>query len=488
MRSRLGDERGVALVMALGVLIVLTIATLAMLTYTTDNSRNARYQEGRVSAASLAEAGVAEAMAVLSNPSNNALSPTLLPSRTSNYNGGTVTWSGVLDQQNSRWTITSTGQVANPSGAPNIRKTLHVTVGVTPTLSQTLNNQAWNYIYAFKPNDGDASTCEMTINNSVSVRTPLYVDGDLCVEQTAGLAQGEHGTTLVVGGRLTLSNKNQNSIGTSAAPITAVYVGNGCLLGNQAVHTPCSSTDNVFASTIGTSPPSPISPPTADWDGWYAAASPGPNFPCVAGSSSGTTPTFESAGSTTRNNSVTPAWNLTPDASYTCWTSGGQIAWNATTKVLTVNGTVFIDGSAYIQNGAVNQYDGQGTLYLSGTWLLKNSKLCAILTSAGTACDTTNWNPNTKALIIVANGNADNGLPTGDSVQLVSAYFQGGVYGTNTIELDTTSQVDGPMVGNVVILGQSVNTSFPFISFVPTGTPGNPIVYAQPMAPTGYDG
>ena len=38
------------------------------------------------------------------------------------------------------------------------------------------------------------------------------------------------------------------------------------------------------------------------------------------------------------------------------------------------------------------------------------------------------------------------------------------------------------------MLGQSVNTNFPFINFVPAGTPGNPIVYAQPLAPTGYVG
>jgi hypothetical protein len=29
------------------------------------------------------------------------------------------------------------------------------------------------------------------------------------------------------------------------------------------------------------------------------------------------------------------------------------------------------------QNGAVNTYAGQGSLYLSGTLLVKNSKLCA---------------------------------------------------------------------------------------------------------------
>jgi hypothetical protein len=287
---------------------------------------------------------------------------------------------------------------------------------------------------------------------------------------------------------VTLANGNQNNIGTSGAKITAAYIGNGCKLQNNAVHSPCSSADNVFATTIGTNPPAPVDPPTADWDGWYNAASPGPKFGCVAAksSASSTWPTFDN--NTIRNNSVTPAWNLTPSTAYDCWTDGGELKWNPTTRVLTVTGTTFIDGSAYVQNGSVNSYSGEGSLYLSGTFLLKNSKLCAIVNSGGTACDTANWDPNAKALIIVANGNADNGLPSGDSVQLVSSYFQGGIYATNNIDFDTTSNIDGPLVGNIVILGQSVDTSFPFITFVPTGTPGNPVVYAQPLPPTSYDG
>jgi Tfp pilus assembly protein PilX len=486
MRRRLHDEQGIALIMALGVLIVISIAVIAMIEYSGSDTRTQRYIGARASSSDLAEAGINNAMSVLSNTSNNALNTNLLPSTTTSYSNGSVTWSGTLNTQTSTWTITSTGNVKNPSGATTVHRTLTANVVVTPTLGQTLNNQAWNYIYSFKPNDGKSTTCEMTITNSVNVATPLYVAGDLCIQQTAQVSQGAHGTTLVVGGRVTLSNKNQNFVGASGAPITAAYIGNGCILGNNSAHSPCTSADNVFASTIGTNPPASVSPPTVNWTGWYQASSPGPDFPCIAAKSSGTTPTFDS--DTTWNDSVPTAWNLTPSTSYDCWTDGGELAWDATNKILTVNGTVFIDGSAYIQNGAYNQYNGEGTLYLSGTFLLKNSYLCAILNAAKNGCDTTNWNPNTKTLIIVANGNADNGLPSGDSIQLVSAYFQGGLYATNTIDLGTTSNVDGPMVGNVVSLGQSVNTTFPFINFVPVGTPGNPIVYAQPLAPTGYDG
>src|SRR5207244_6517260 len=52
-----------------------------------------------------------------------------------------------------------------------------------------------------------------------------------------------------------------------------------------------------------------------------------------------------------------------------------DLSWDATARVLTVNGTVFIDGSAKVANGLVNSYKGVGSLYLSGTLLLKGSKL-----------------------------------------------------------------------------------------------------------------
>jgi hypothetical protein len=43
--------------------------------------------------------------------------------------------------------------------------------------------------------------------------------------------------------------------------------------------------------------------------------------------------------------------------------SSGEIAWNNTTKTLTVSGTIYIDGSAKISNGSLNSYNGMGTIY-----------------------------------------------------------------------------------------------------------------------------
>jgi len=81
---------------------------------------------------------------------------------------------------------------------------------------------------------------------------------------------------------------------------------------------------------------------------------------------------------------------------------------------------------------------------------------------------------------------ADNRLKI--SVQLVSAYAQGAIYATNAIDLGTTSQFDGPLDGQTVMLGQSTSSYFPGFSFVPAGMPGNPEVYAQPQPPQLYAG
>ena len=93
----------------------------------------------------------------------------------------------------------------------------------------------------------------------------------------------------------------------------------------------------------------------------------------------------------------------------------------------------------------------------------------------------------------VVNGNGSGGSPqsqvsSGDSVQLVSAYAQGAIYATNAIDLGTTSQFDGPLDGQTVMLGQSTSSYFPGFSFVPAGMPGNPEVYAQPQPPQLYAG
>jgi hypothetical protein len=75
-----------------------------------------------------------------------------------------------------------------------------------------------------------------------------------------------------------------------------------------------------------------------------------------------------------------------------------------------------------------------------------------------------------------------------NSAQLVSATFQGAIFGTADVETDTTASIDGPVVGSTVKLGQSVSTSFPTISVVPAGMPSNDSVHSTPLPPQLYSG
>ena len=485
-RSLLGRllrcQRGFVLPAALGISTVLTIVGTTAIAYTTSGARSASRSTADQKAYALAEAGVNNAMSVLSLPSNNALDPYLLPKQTVTYEGGTVTYSGTLDESSGTWTITSTGVMRNPTGAKApVRRAISVDVGVDPSYSQPLNNMAWNYIWA----KATGSTCDMTIGQSVNVATPLYVEGNLCLQNSATIGSGP----LVVKGSLTMSQK-ANGVGLPSTPINEAHIGGFCQYWNKTANFPCKgSPDNVYARTLDRNVPS-LEPPTADWSNWYLNANPGPYYPCVE--HSGTPPVFDndqgsasSPDSSKRNNSVLTVFDLTPSLSYSCTTAGGELSWNAAKHVLTVKGTVYIDGSAVIDNGGTDTYDGQGSLYLTGTLQIKNTKLCAVADASGN-CTTNGWDPNSRLLVFAADGNGGQ-VPVGDSIQLVSAIFQGALYGTNAIENDTTSSVIGPMIGSTVILGQSVTTAFPAIRIVPTGMPSlENTIYAQPRPPSGY--
>ena len=166
--------------------------------------------------------------------------------------------------------------------------------------------------------------------------------------------------------------------------------------------------------------------------------------------------------------------------------ASGELLWNATTKTLTVNGTFYIDGSAKISNGAVNSYNGYGTLYLSGTFRISGS-MCAAIVSG--ACNFASWNPDKDLLMVVANGSGGQ-VNTGDSIMADNNMsWQGGLYGTNAVEFGNNDNVDGPIVGSQIVLSNNLTTNaFPLINVVPVGMPSNKAVYAQPNPPQNFSG
>jgi hypothetical protein len=484
----------------MGALTVFAIVGTTLTYYTSRNGASAEISKGDEMSFSFSEAGLHNALGVLMNSSNDPIDPNLLPPTTTEYAGGSVTWSGTFDSNDAKWTLTSIGKVKNPSaGSADLKRTLTAKVPIYPVNTQPMAFDAWNYVYSY--GTGDPSGCDMTISSSARVDTRLMAAGNLCVTSSAGITGGD----VLVGGQINLTGNN-SFIGTSSVPVNRVDAVNGCKAGSGSLHDPCQgppgNADRVWANTITESPELEPAPPV-DLDAWYKKASPGPYHPCQT--SSGTPPVFDNdQGSTPdvtkRNRSVVTSFNLTPTSSYTCQTTlggstFGELSWNNTTKVLTVKGTIFIDGDAKLtQSGS---YTGLATIYLSGSFRFEGGpRFCAAVSASPPACNFTAaaWDPDTRLLTIVANGaNGQSGVPAGVSMVMsgTDGNWQGALYGgPNKISIENSFEFGGPIIADEVMVTGSVKSQ-PFAMFgdtTPSGMPGNKTVTAQPDKPQLFSG
>ena len=385
-------ERGFVLPLALGILVVLSISVTTAIYYTTQNQRSSGYSKGKQVALTLAEAGLNNANAVLNLVTNNSLHQ-IVPKCTgnaqanwnrTNLDGGYVLWCGDLDLQNSWWNLTSIGFVRNPDNASVIQHKITERVVVTPVITQPLNNPAWNYMYASRT----GNACDQTLNNNVSGGSRMYVAGNLCLNNNVALSP----SALWVKGNLDLSPNAAVGAATNMSTRIESYVGGQCRYSGGSWANPCSGNQDarhVYAKMtppnyvvgVDTNVPS-FAAPVADFAAWYNDAIPGPNTACATVSTApNTPPQFDTLtnGSYVRDNN-NPIQDLTPNHDYTCRVGpasnpDGELSWNNTTKTLTVRGTIYIDGSAKIDNGALDEYNGQASIYLSGSFYL-NGKLC----------------------------------------------------------------------------------------------------------------
>ena len=232
----LRGEGGFSMVFTLLTLLVTTVTMTAAIQYTTSNSSSANRSEADQIAYALAEAGLANGAAVLSNPSNNALSQSTLPSTEPTadanyilaYEGGTVKFWGVLTGH--QWIMHGVGIVTDPTGrtAP-VRREATSTIKIQPTLSQALNSNAWNFMFA----KNTAGACDVTFENSVTVDTSLYILGDLCFANSSSVvkAAAPDVTNLYVGEHIQFGGTG--SVGSAANKINQAQVGLGCRIGTS---------------------------------------------------------------------------------------------------------------------------------------------------------------------------------------------------------------------------------------------------------------
>jgi hypothetical protein len=486
-RLQLGRDDGIALVTTLSIIMVLSIALVTLISYTSSGARQASYTKASQRAYAAAEAGVNNALSQLasiygsgaSSPGSDLMeSQVASPVGGASYSGGTVTWSSdfTLDASGygGTWRIESTGVLPNPTGpnASPVQREVVAYVDVYERTGVVGAPEVWKYVYS----GGTGSTCDMTIDQGVTFTAPLYVEGNLCLRNSGTIEQPS--SFLAVGGNVDIQG-TQGTIGSSASRIQSVYVGGSCKYKNNPWYTPCQPNidqTRVWTTTFtGGMPSPPVTAPVINWDDTYNRARPGRWDECTA-ASSGTPPDFDT--DAVRNTSVAGVFNLTPTTSYSCVTpSGGELSWDASSSVLTVNGIIFIDGSVEVDmgNNVDARYEGSANIYVSGTVLLKNnSTLCAELN--GSTCDWASWEPGVSdgMLIFIANGNGEGQVSAGRSIEVMQAAFQGGLYGTNMVQTGQSSSVQGPIVSpDEIVPGQQVMTQFPSVIKVLTGAPGD---------------
>ncbi len=533
------DERGFALVIALALTVVFSMTVITVIEAATSNTHSSDMSKNRVSAYSLAEAGISNANALLSgknpydphllhpqgqyaqadcaNPPANPTGAALLGNTCSpmvyTLDGGTATVWGWLNTSTANWTITSTGTVTRNAFANQpATKTLTVVVHIRARASQQNVTPAWNYVFV---KDTTSNVCNITIDQTTALTSSLYTEGNLCFKNSASISETNAAdpVLLEVRGKLVWLTGASKGVGQSSPlqEVTSAKIGGGCTTGavTNAGHVctrPPTGSDYFYVKSGGYSQTAEaIAAPsltTTDWDNYYQTSTISRLSQCLAGGLASTN--FDN--DTTRNTSLTTAFNLTPATNYTCQTKNsngfviGELDWDATNHILSVRGTVFIDGNVTI-NGlvkyrGVNKYgahpsgsdgsDGLGgmmVMYVSGTVSLSNSGVfCGWDTVHDTAayngssCDFSAWTPGTSMLMFVAHG----GVTLNQS-----SFFQGAIFSEGNVTLGQSAQTEGPIITNTLTLGQSVQMKpLPGLADLPLGAPGNPNTSGYPEQPS----
>jgi hypothetical protein len=451
MRLMMKNESGVALVMAVWILAFLMLAGSSLVYYASANSGHAELSTDDVKAVNAAEAGENYARAILFNAADPT-DPNAVGSGSLTLEGGTVNYSGTYDSATRLWTLTGTGTHVNPTGgASPVARTVSSQVLVT---SSTGLDPAWGYLFA------DTSSCT-TLGNNLDIDAPVYVRGDLCMQNSALIRSD------LVQVRGTVQIKNTASIGTVVSPVAQVKVAGGCRYPwSGSFVTPCTAAQQVYRTIFSSVVPDLTKPPI-DLPTWYANAKPGPmSQTCTTGSFPGQ---FDNDTALNRSN---PMQNLFPNVAYDCEVrsggSGGpllgRIAYTpGTPGTFRIEGVVFFDGEIEFSGNRDVVYVGRGSIYASDTITIRNFiRFCGVA-----ACDST-WNPDQNLLLLVSGSTASTGFTIENN-----STWQGAIYVVNDFSQGNSVIVCGPVIAQELFIENNTDNCFvPFSTGVP-GMPGN---------------
>jgi hypothetical protein len=259
--------------LALAMLMVLSLTTAGTIVYTSSNQRHSTQSRAEEEALHLAEAGVNNALAVLSHDLTDAATDAALTEPAGapcpdgsncfeqTYSTGYVRWKGqyVTEGVGGRWLIDSWGYADNPSpGLADIRRYLKASVSVVASPSQVVNASGWKFVLA--AGSSNSTTCDVTLSQSAHIDSPFYVAGNLCLRQTSKVYEPDVNDPvwLIVKGKLEIPQgtaQNQARVGESSSqPISKVEIGGGCTTNITTVAHACNPASPVSDRVWTTSP------------------------------------------------------------------------------------------------------------------------------------------------------------------------------------------------------------------------------------------
>jgi len=507
-RLRSEGEEGLALVLAVVVLAVMTLTTVAMINFTNSNQHDSALKQSGQNAYTLAEAALNQALGQLAShyytttktAYNNSTSfstswfPTTYSSTTPNQqqapgnatnctttstcmSWGLVSWTpcaSACAYDIGTAVLFGKGVVPNPTGGSTLSRTVTTSVLVQQPPSYVPTPDYWQEIYSGGP---PTSGCDVTMGQGVDITAPVYIGGNLCLNNAAVI----HGSTVTLRVFGWLWLRNSAKVGAqngNPARVTAAQINEGCSNSNntQPSTTPLSCQVNKGGGDVWDNTPSGLhtattpaseAPPTVDFAGISQAqldASPG--ISCTNG----------------RLYTESP-FNLTPSASYTCTvtdgsTTIGKVAYTYNTagaSILQLQGVVYFPNGLYIDARTSGvKYTGIGSLFTGGAITTANNALLCVAIASGD-CDFANatntgsadvWDATQNLLLLEAHG----------AVTGTNLHFQGGVYSDTSITMGGgQGTTQGPLVTPLYIYpGQQLNGSFPTFPSILSGSGGTP--------------
>ena len=196
MLRRIRSQSGFALPLALLVLVATSAILVTTITTTSSSGRTANLSKTALSAEAMAEAGIANALAILAKPGNNPNTQSILPTPPAAglyypmENGSATVW-GTYNTTTYGWTLTSVGSLQNPTGGAPVTKTITKQATVLGIAAGATVPEWSRFIH------DDAGTC-FTID-TVTIPGAVASRGDMCLVNGGNVAVNTTGAATTAG-------------------------------------------------------------------------------------------------------------------------------------------------------------------------------------------------------------------------------------------------------------------------------------------------